>query len=202
MQLTQIAVDDFYPAPQAVARIARNLDYKSEEYEGFTYHNIGLGYEPEGVSDCLSKVFGSPVDIKMQYFRLGTDKGDLTYWIHADSSIAQWAAVWYLSDAPAGVVAGTAFWQHKKLGIDHVPSLADVEGLFHNSDDPAAAFDKRIQLDGNDEDKWQMSGLIANKFNRVAIYPGNYYHSRYPQGGWGKDKSDGRIVWTAFFSTH
>lgn len=189
MKLTQTVVDDFYPAPQALALVAKSLSYDTQEYEGHTYHGVGLGFQPEGMSELLAKVVGGRVDIKLQYFRLGTATEQPTSYIHPDSSIAAFAAVLYLSEAPHGLQAGTAFWRHRKLGID------GMEG-----NDLTQPEVDEIVKDGEDESKWLMTSLIGQKFNRLSLYTGQQFHSRYPRDAWGNDKSDGRLTYCCFFN--
>ncbi len=189
MKYTTLVIDDFYPAPEALKRVAQSLDYGPQEYEGHTYNGVGLGFEPEGISKMIGQAMGqSDIDIKLQYFRLGTAKDQPTSYIHPDSGIAYWAAVLYLSDAPHGVQAGTAFWTHRNESIEAMPSPASPELV------------EQIVKDGEDESKWLMTSLIGQKFNRIAIYPGHLFHSRYPRDAWGNDKMDGRLTWTCFFN--
>jgi hypothetical protein len=198
MNLSLLAVDGFHPAPMATATIAKTLSYETKEHDGHEYNGIGLGYNVESADQLLATILGAGgCKIDMEYFRLGTKKEAPTSYIHADSGISSHAAVWYLSQAPDGMVAGTAFWRHKELGLESVPSLEWIEKNFGKVED----FAKKIREDGEDESKWVMTGLIGQKYNRIAIYPTNLFHSRYPKEAWGNDVNDGRIVWTAFFRT-
>ncbi len=190
INISNITVDDFHPAPVAVAAMARSLTYEEKEWKGHKYKGIGLGYSPEGAYGLIGQIFGAAVKPKLEYFRLGTKADSATTYIHADSICAKYAAVWYLSEPPAGIVAGTAFWRHKELGITSPPS-GDTPEL-----DTLLA---RLNSDGNDESKWKMTGLVGQKFNRITIYPTDIFHSRYPQDAWGETVADGRIVWTTFF---
>lgn len=189
MKLSQTVVDDFYPAPEALKRVAQSLDYGPQEYEGRTYNGVGLGFEPEGMAGLLGNVIGGKVDIKLQYFRLGTKESQPTSYIHPDSSIAAFAAVLYLSEAPHGLQSGTAFWRHQKLGID------GMAGVDLTEEEVA-----ELVKDGEDESKWLMTSLIGQKFNRLALYTGQQFHSRYPRDAWGNDKMDGRLTWCGFFN--
>jgi hypothetical protein len=197
MNITSVAVDNFHPAPDAITRLAKTLSYEEREHEGHKYKGIGVGYSPEGVAELISSILGRAV-IDMEYFRLGTSVGnEITNYIHADAGISQWAAVWYLSTPPIGVVAGTAFWRHKETGLEAVPDKAWLTNNKMTPEDLAAI----LQRDNMDESKWEMTGLIGQKYNRIALYPTKIFHSRYPQEAWGKDISDGRLCWTAFLRT-
>lgn len=195
MNISSASVDNFHPSPDAITRVAKTLSYEEHEHEGHKYKGIGIGYSPEGAEQLLSSVLGR-VKIDMEYFRLGIGN-DITNYIHADAGISQWAAVWYLSTPPPGVIAGTAFWRHKELGLEGMP---DQEWLTHNemtADELVAT----LIRDNMDESKWEMTGLIGQKYNRIALYPTRLFHSRYPKDAWGHDINDGRLCWTAFLRT-
>lgn len=189
--LTNITIDDFHPVAVPIAEKARRLDYKPVEWQGHTYKGIGLGYEPEMFWDFVSHFMGKTVIPRLQYFRLGTKEDSSTTYIHVDNTCGRWACVWYLSEPPEGVVAGTAFWKHKETGL---------EGL-NESHRTQKEFLEKLDSEGADESKWNMTGLVGQKFNRLTIYPTSIFHSRYPQDAWGNDASDGRIVYTGFFDT-
>lgn len=198
MQIASLSVDNFHRSPVAVTRVAKTLQYGEQEHDGHKYRGIGLGYSLENADTLLAAVLGANgVKVDMEFFRLGLDETDLTDYIHADSSISQWAAVLYLSEPPKGVMAGTAFWRHKETGLYGIPDAEWVKANFESEE----AFLKMLRADANDESKWEMTDLIGQKFNRMAIYPTKRFHSRYPQKAWGKDVNDGRLVWTGFFTT-
>lgn len=197
INIANITVDDFHPAPVAVAAMARSLDYKEREWNGHTYKGIGLGYSPEGIYGYIGQIFGVPVKPKLEYFRLGTKADSATTYIHADSVCAKYAAVYYLSEPPVGVIAGTAFWRHKERMIAALPSHEELVAQI--GEEGLEPYIASINADGNDESKWEMTGLVGQKFNRITIYPTNLFHSRYPQDAWGETVADGRIVWTSFF---
>lgn len=199
MKINHLSFDDFHRSPLAIQRVAKTLTYGPQEHEGHTYHGIGLGYEVEGMDSLIAAVVGAAsAKVDMEFFRLGVSAADLTDYIHADSSISRWAAVWYLSEAPKGVVAGTAFWRHKGTGLTEMPTDEWIVKNFSSVPD----FVKMIRADANDESKWEMTDLVGQKFNRLVFYPTQRFHSRFPQQAWGKDVSDGRLVWTGFLTTN
>jgi hypothetical protein len=187
--ITQIQIDDFHPCGRAIAALARTLKYGPQEHGGHVYKGIGLGYSPELFYETLSIHLGRNIKATMEYFRLGTKEDSATTYIHADSGCAKNAAVWYLSEPPDGMVAGTAFWRHRETGKDR---LTDADRL----DTELLA---KLDADGADESKWIMTGLCGQKQNRLVTYPTDIFHSRYPQNAWGNDASDGRIVFTCFY---
>lgn len=198
--LTNITFDNFHPVAGPIAEKARRLNYKTVEFGGHSYKGMAIEYEPEMFWDFLSAKLNRDVkpfevshnggSVKLQYFRLGMKDDSSTTYIHVDSSCAQFACVWYLSEPPSGVVAGTAFWRHKETGLEAIggKDLDNKELL------------EKLDSEGADESKWQMTGLVGQKFNRLTIYPTSLFHSRFPQDAWGNDATDGRIVYTAFFN--
>lgn len=187
--IAQIIIDDLHPVAKPIAAMAKTIAYGPQEYEGHAYRGIGLGYTPELFYDYLSASLGKRVIPKLEYFRLGTKEDSATTYIHADNCCAKYAAVWYLTEAPEGMVAGTAFWKHRETGKDSVTP----------KDRTDAALLASLDADGADESKWQMTGLCGQKFNRCVVYPTHIFHSRYPQDAWGDNAANGRIVFTSFF---
>lgn len=197
--ITTVIYDDFYPAPIALQKVARSLDFGPQEYKGHTYTGIGRGYEPEKIWGYISVMLGKVVRPELEYFRLGTATEKPTTYIHADGICANSAAVLYLSEAPDGIQAGTAFWKHKETGLYAAPDEKWIRSNIGDSADAVAGFLSKINSDGNDESKWVMTDLVGQRFNRIVTYPSNIFHSRYPQAAWGNDVNDGRLVWTGFF---
>jgi len=147
MRATTLIIDDFYPAPEAVRRAAMQLNYGKKEFKGHTYTGMSTEWLPELIEGYVGAAIGCPVDMKIQYFRLGTKDEQPTTHIHADGECATHACVWYLSEPPAGTIAGTGLYRHKELGIDRFPSKQwlQAKGL------DEAEFSDGINIDGNDD---------------------------------------------------
>lgn len=197
--LANLTVDNFYPSPIALSIVAKTLDYGKVEFKGHEYTGIGLGYEPEGIWRYIEMQLGRTIKPGVSYFRLGTEYEKPTTYIHADGSCSTYAAVLYLSDAPEGLVGGTAFWKHKNTGLTMAPTEDWIRRNVGDSETAVTDFISTLNSDGNDESKWQMTDLIGQKFNRITTYNGNIFHSRYPQAAWGNSVKDGRLVWTGFY---
>ena len=56
-----------------------------------------------------------------------------------------------------------------------------------------------IHDDGSDYTKWEMTDRVANVFNRLVLYRGDYFHASLDY--FGKDINDGRLFQTFFFNT-
>jgi hypothetical protein len=192
-----LVIDDFYFAPKALAMAAQTLEFTTKQHDGHDYNGIGTGFVPENIEGLIGIHMARRVKLGINYFRLGTSKEKATTHIHSDNAIDPMASVLYLNEAPAGVRAGTAFWRHKKYGIEAMPT----EQWIHQSvTADTKAFVEEINADGNDESKWDLVSLVGQKFNRFVTYPSHIFHSRYPQEAWGEGKADGRMIWTGFYN--
>lgn len=109
---------------------------------------------------------------------------DSQTWIHYDPT--NWAAVLYLTpNAPLD--SGTAIYMHNETKIymlDRKNPATDLNG----------------NQDVNDVTKWTPIFQVANIFNRLIMYRGEYYH-RSVRPGFGKTQYDGRLFQTFFFNT-
>lgn len=196
MRTTTLVVDDFYPAPEAVRRAAVHLKYTDKEYLGYRYTGMATEWSPELIEGYIGAAIGEPIDLKISYFRLGTKEEQPTTHIHADGDCATHACVWYLSEPPAGTIAGTGFYRHKEMGIDRMPSVEWLQAKGYD----IPTFINTLNTDGNDDSKWDMIGLLPQKFNRLVVYETAMFHARFPRDAWGNDANDGRLIWVGFFN--
>jgi len=110
-------------------------------------------------------------------------------WIHADYT-TKWAGIIYLTpDAPH--TSGTGLYRHKKTGLCQQPYMFDG-----NLDTEK---EKELHLDYQDYTKWDLFDVIGNKFNRLALYRGDFYHASLDYFGY--DIYTGRLFQLFFFST-
>jgi hypothetical protein len=124
----------------------------------------------------------------LSFFRVATDEVDTDWRIHSDAVIngqrPERALVLYLSPSSMEGLHGTAFWKHKELGYC-LPEDVSFED-----------YDRVLESDSNDLDKWDLHSVIGYRENRAVCYPGNYFHSKYPNRGW----ANGRIVFVMFYT--
>lgn len=182
-------VDDFLPGPEALALRERALagGFHTVEHGGVHYHGIGVDLESDlyfGLTGRLQAEVGFTVEHKLSFFRLNTRHDLPSTYIHADSAEAEYAAVLYLT-LPEQCRGGTAFWRHRESGT--VQPQMDANA-------------RRLNEDGLDEGKWELMFMAGMAFNRVIVYPGALFHSRYPQQTWGEGPEDGRLIWCCFFN--
>lgn len=123
------------------------------------------------VCDGISVIEHSKVTPILGFFREAKEGQDNDWRIHNDSIIEgqqpDRAVVLYISDSNHDGLNGTAFWEHKLYG----EKLMDIS---------PEKFDKLINEDSNDLDKWILKSVVGHKKNRLISYPCNYFHSKFP----------------------
>jgi hypothetical protein len=92
-------------------------------------------------------------------------------------------------DAP--ISGGTGLFKHKATGLYSAPRLDNGEV------DEAKM--NEIYLDAQDMTKWEMTDRVANIYNRLVLYRGDYFHASLDY--FGRDQYDGRLFQTFFFTT-
>ena len=188
-------IDNFYENADEVRAYALSKDF------GVRGNYPGQRTAPDindGVRDYISShiepmhgkiLWPDPHDIESYCgsFQYTTAK-DRT-WIHADSGNT-WAGVLYLTpDAPLS--GGTGLFRHKATGLSTLPR-------FENGDINEELLTE-IYEDAQDMTKWEMTDRIANVYNRLVIYRGDYFHASLDY--FGRDIYDGRLFQTFFFNT-
>lgn len=194
MYLSTAIIDDFMPNAKAIRAFALQQDFKPVEFDGHTYKGIGIENQPEGIEARISTALGSKIKTAMSFYRLAKEDDDTTSFIHADTTCGgTHAGILYLSD-PTAPMQGTAFWKNRGLGLDRIPagSVEDRVNWVNTNKD-------LVNGEANDESKWDMLGLIGMKFNRLSVYPTDFFHSRFPRQSFGDSKDSARLVWVTFF---
>ena len=186
-----IIIDNFYSNVDEVREFALQQDFNVDgNYPG---HRT-KAFLNQAMIDYISRALGAEADMDVndkdsycgayQY----TTARDRT-WIHADGW-NEWAGVCYLTpNAPH--TGGTGLFRHKPTGEHKMPRLA-------NGDRNEQLYGI-INDDAQDYTKWELTDVIANKYNRLVLYKGDYFHASLDY--FGKDKYDGRLFQTFFFNT-
>lgn len=152
--------------------------YAKRAPEEFTKYIEGKisAFEGRKIKSCMCG-FRYSDSIKDNHWRIHAD----LYLDKTQKCMPERAGVIYMTDPPKGFT-GTAFWELKENGLDHI-DLEDIDA--HN---------KSVEQ-SNDENKWNLKSVIGHKKNRFLSYPCSYYHSKYP------NKTDeSRIVCVIFYS--
>lgn len=186
-----IIIDNFYSNVDEVRAFALQQDFNVDgNYPG---HRT-KPFVNQSIVDYISKAIGAEADIDINNqdtycgaYQYTTAK-DRT-WIHADGW-NEWAGVCYLTpDAP--VTGGTGLFRHKPTGEYKMPRLANGD---RNEQLMAV-----INDDAQDYTKWELTDVVGNKYNRLVLYKGDYFHASLDY--FGKDKYDGRLFQTFFFNS-
>jgi hypothetical protein len=190
--------EDFYNNPQEVRdfALAQAFDITGN-YPGTRTKNFVAPGAKENIESIVAPHAG-----KITWFGGTNNKGDYTgsfqlayakdrTWIHSDGNTS-WAGIVYLTpDAP--VSGGTGLFKHKRTGWYQSPKnekgVVDFE------------YQGKVieNYEWQDYTKWEMHGMVGNKFNRLVLYRGNYFHSSLDY--FGNTPQDGRLFQLFFFNT-
>lgn len=156
--------------------------------DGAKYTNINIQSMPE-LFTPLQMFLRAKVTSKLAVFRVDLD-GELPHCpVHSDEICATHAGILYLN-TPEQCKGGTAFWRHKRTGLETMPE-ANGPLSIHEL--------KRLASDWHDASQWEQTTFVPMKFNRFITYPTRMFHSRWPLEGFGTSKENGRLIWTLFY---
>jgi len=191
-----LIIDDFYNNPDEVRDYALGQPFNVKgNYPGQRTTPI----INDGIKEHIEKHIGTAVNGTIDWpdpHFLDSYCGSFQYttqsdrtWIHADSWNT-WAGVLYMTpDAP--ISGGTGLFKHKATGLYSAPRLDSGEVDEAKMDE--------IYLDAQDMTKWEMTDRVANIYNRLVLYRGDYFHASLDY--FGRDQYDGRLFQTFFFTT-
>jgi hypothetical protein len=187
-----IILDEFYVDPDYVRECALNSEFSvTGNYPGRRTKPFLNDSIRETIQNNIFCVAGKITDWNLTPYHGAfqyTTSSDRS-WIHADQT-SIWAGVCYLTpDAPLS--GGTALFKHKKTGLYSAPRKQD------------GSYDMEllelINKDSQDFTKWEMTDRVANIYNRLVLYRGDYFHISLDY--FGQDINDGRLFQTFFFNT-
>lgn len=191
-QTSLIVVDDFMPNALEIREKALAAGFKDHYYMEGTYQGTGISYNPPEIREALESFFNKKLDFTITAFRSGHKDTKLHVNIHADNSVSDWAYVYYLN-LPEDCFGGTAFYTLKEYAWDKMPTQEMLEERGKTLEWMTDKWTK--------PDAWQLNTVAGMKFNRMIVYPTQYFHSRFPLDGWGDaDKPEhARLVNVGFF---
>jgi len=187
MNLDLMIIDNFYPKPDEAREYALSLPFTVRgNFPGVRTKPYLPGFLKEQFQACMNPIGKITNWFEDQYtgcFQITTAK-DRT-WIHCD--FEEWAAVCYLTpNAPAS--SGTGFFRNKITGVQAKRQLIDKDEWLKNTD-----------YDGYDYTKWEMTDVVANKYNRLVLYRADMFHASLDY--FGSDHNNGRLFQVFFFNT-
>lgn len=192
-----IVVDDFLEDPKAHRALALTLPYYAiKAPDGGVYRCLHVRPTDE-LKPQIEKAIGRKANIDYTFFRYGLYASTLGHLIHADSGLSPYGCVLYLNE-PDQIVpgSGTAFWRHKKLGYEKVPTIEEVRA---SGKSPKRVWDI-LEDSWNDESAWEQTSMVEMSFGRATIFDTTRFHSRMPLQGFGNCLADARLIEVSFFS--
>lgn len=193
MYRSMTVIDDFYDDPQEVRRIALGCDYpQPTRYKNYPGLNSRQRLVPEGMDAILSRILGEPVrgvisEISTHCrFRITQESDRSTNCAHADPSELYWVGVIYLS-LPEHCQGGTAFYEHKGLGLDRTPTSRDQLAPFG-----VETLEEFQASEGKKPENWRHLMTIPMRFNRMILYRPWNWHSAL--AGFGDSLENGRLI--------
>jgi hypothetical protein len=188
--LSCVVIDDLYAAPLTVREHALSLAYTDAESEADRRYYRGRLSSPEHPFSPIglrriSIALGRPLLCRRPTgeFRLlhARDPGDPhgCEWVHSDAIAERYAAIVYLN-RPEQCRGGTAFYRHRELGLDRMPTAGpEAETIAaHLGLSPEALVD-RLVADGHEPaEHWEPAGMVAMRFNRCVVFESSQFHAR------------------------
>jgi hypothetical protein len=187
--------DDFLDNPDEIRELALQQRY-AQDKEGYP----GIRSPREQCDGALKRFFERYIDkpiLRLEFlFQFQPKEYEAKSFIHGD--LCDWAAVLYLNKDCDGK-PGTAFYRHKKTGLNTLPMGAEL--MF-------AAIEQKVQpdnilepLNGDrfDPDKWDTRLVIPIRYNRLVLYNAKLFHRN--ASAWGETAENSRLVQGFFIHT-
>jgi hypothetical protein len=201
MYKSLIVIDDFMKKPDVLWDLAVNAEYSDihpdSEYPG---RNSKYPQVIDGLDEAISNIVGEKlVSIPTQgtsqaKFRITLDGEEGNGGVHIDN--CHWTAILYLTK-PEYCQGGTDFFRHKPTNTEHAPLIAsDLEKFgFEKYED---VWDKLINVDGKDPNKWERTGTVPMRYNRLVLLRPWQWHNATP--GFGTTIENGRLIYMSFLN--
>jgi hypothetical protein len=192
-----ILVDDFLDSVDQLREAALRLQYPRIQGQ-FPGRNSQQRINLEGLSEQVSHLVGEPVipiDPPESHGKcrltLANDKGRGK--VHIDH--CYWSGILYLS-RPEDCHGGTDFFRHIRTQSDRAPlTRKDLAKMGYDD------FDKvhrdLVELEGTQEDKWELTMTVPMRYNRLVLLRPWMWHTAGP--GFGDRTENGRLVFLMFF---
>lgn len=181
MKTNVIIIDDFYSNPDGVRSFALSQEFSQRgNYPGHRTKS----FITEDTKDCIQNIIRNAGGLVTNWNIEDGLTGSFEYataadrsWIHTDH-FNTWAGVCYLTpNAP--LTGGTGLFRHKATGASRASELASYES--------------------QDYTKWELSDIIANRYNRLVLYRSDLFHTSLDY--FGKDLQTGRLFQLFFITT-
>lgn len=191
-----LVIDNFLDDPVAHRKLALSLPYYSiRAPDNGIYRCIHVRPTDE-LKPQIEKAIGRKAEIDYTFFRYATYGLPLNHLVHADSGLSPFGLVLYLNEADQIVPgSGTAFYRHKKLGFEKMPTEEEVRRAGKS---PKRVWET-LEASWNEPDAWEQIGMTDMIFNRAIVFDTTRFHSRLPLDAFGSALEDARLIQVSFF---
>lgn len=141
----------------------------------------GIGRVPKHLETEVRRKVGEP---NYLFTRLSLEGGVTPHRAHNDQTMGEYTMIIYLN-RPEDCQGGTSIVQHKETGVYRGPLTEE--------------FVQTWERDTNNSNKWRVIKHFEMQTNSAVIYPSTLFHWSEPEGGFGQDQTDGRLVMVGFF---
>ena len=181
MRTNLVVVDDFYSNPDGVRQFALQQEFKQREtFPGPRTQSFINDDVKTTIQNIIFNYAGKVLNWNDRDGLTGSFEMEMAKdrsWIHTDH-FNTWAGVLYLTpNAPLS--GGTAFYRHKKTGATRAHELKEY--------------------DSQDMTKWEVTDIIANRYNRLVLYHSDLFHNSIDY--FGQSKENGRLFQLFFLTT-
>lgn len=173
-------VDDFYPDPLGVLRVARDLSFAARrDYIGLCSRR----HHPPGTKALVERSFGIQV-YAWESVRDADHRANGAFFLPDPSDPAAAARIHY--DVPSTWMtllvyldpntpseAGTTFWCHRRSGLVSYPRGVSRRSRVQRELPSSEA----LLSDGGDRRHWQVVERVEYKFNRAVLFSSSCFHS-------------------------
>ncbi|MEM7169751.1 MAG: DUF6445 family protein [Pseudomonadota bacterium] len=188
-----VMLDDFYPDPDRVRRLALEDDFPPVEGQiTFPGRNSRKKFLIQGLDQVVSQVLGEPVTAADRpgafhgHFRITQEGQSSRYDVHADPTYMWWVGLVYLN-LPGQCQGGTAFFRHRALDSDRVPlHKEDLERV------GVGSVAELLQRDGKDQNAWEHLMTVPMRYNRAVLYRPWMWHTA--TNGFGHSPEEARLI--------
>ena len=182
MKTNIIITDNFYSNPDSVREFALQQEFSVQgNFPGLRTKSI-LNQDVKDTIQSIVWAAGGQItewneqDGLTGSFEMATSAN--RSWIHTDH-FNTWAGVLYLTpNAP--VSGGTGLYRYRENGAHTAEELTDP-------------------YDAQDMTKWELCDMIGNRYNRLAMYRSNMFHTSMDY--FGNTPQTGRLFQLFFFNT-
>lgn len=170
--------DSVLSDPFGYRRQALASEFRSIDFGHVVFHGIATGQDFAGeLIRWIAQRFPHLAST-LTFFRkspLGQSEPNM---VHTDTDMGEWTGILYLNPEPPSE-DGTAFLTHRASG--------DVR-----------SFGKQDrQTEWNDISRWDLRQRVAAQFNRLVMFPADFFHARAIESNYGQG-NEARLIQVVF----